>query len=383
MAIKIAIAGFFGFGNVGDEAVLSGTLRSLKRFFSRAGFSAFSASPSHTSRAHGVVAVGHGVGGGVFSVAASAPALEKEISSADVFILGGGGILHDLKPHVLPLLLGASAYAKKRGAFSAIYCAGVSPIKTGLGRFLCSKIINSLDFVSVRDFASKKNLAAAGVDECKVRVFADPAFAAPFSPRSKARIFLKKLGVPAGKPVVGVTFVPYFKFEDYWSRNSRDFSGELEVFASALNELKRETGASLVVVPTVSGDIAACKQLCEKSGAFLADCGGDHGLADSLFSQFDLTVGMRMHSLIFSARHGTPFIAVPYDEKVSSLCGALGWSFSWRMQDGGSALAFLAKKILKNKRALSKRVLAASGRQRALALNAARELSICFERARK
>jgi len=55
--VKIFVHGYFGFGNIGDEAILSVLIEEFKNIFSKAEFTVLSSNPWRTMRIHCVKAI--------------------------------------------------------------------------------------------------------------------------------------------------------------------------------------------------------------------------------------------------------------------------------------------------------------------------------------
>jgi polysaccharide pyruvyl transferase WcaK-like protein len=55
--VKIFVHGYFGFGNIGDEAILSVMIEEFKTMFSKVEFVVLSSNPWRTMRIHGVKAI--------------------------------------------------------------------------------------------------------------------------------------------------------------------------------------------------------------------------------------------------------------------------------------------------------------------------------------
>nr|WP_316046858.1 polysaccharide pyruvyl transferase family protein [Planococcus glaciei] len=83
--MRIVLSGYYGFDNVGDEAILYAIIQSLKEYYPEIGIVVLSNKPEKTARTYGVEAVNR------WNVAEVA----KAIKAADGLISGGGSLLQD------------------------------------------------------------------------------------------------------------------------------------------------------------------------------------------------------------------------------------------------------------------------------------------------
>ena len=84
-ASRILLAGYYGFGNAGDEAILASILAHLRELRPDAAVTVVSGDPRETARAYGVEAV----------FWRDPLALEDAARQADLIVIGGGGLFHD------------------------------------------------------------------------------------------------------------------------------------------------------------------------------------------------------------------------------------------------------------------------------------------------
>ena len=123
--LKIAVSGYYGFNNFGDEAILKTLVQELKLYSTE--ITVFSKSPALTSSRLGVSAVYTFDFFNIF----------RTLKSVDVLISGGGSLLQDstsLKSlfYYLGVILVALFFRKK----VVIFAQGIGPINNFLGRFL-------------------------------------------------------------------------------------------------------------------------------------------------------------------------------------------------------------------------------------------------------
>src|SRR5262245_48882345 len=83
--MKVLVAGYYGFGNLGDELILSVLLQELKTVYADVSAVVLSDRPHYTQTLHKVKAVSRW---NPFS-------LFWQMLRADLFVLGGGGLLQD------------------------------------------------------------------------------------------------------------------------------------------------------------------------------------------------------------------------------------------------------------------------------------------------
>ncbi|MGI5882936.1 MAG: polysaccharide pyruvyl transferase family protein, partial [Dethiobacteria bacterium] len=82
----IALSGYYGFYNTGDEAILEAIIGIVRRRLPGAELVVFSADPDHTRQEYGVESVSRTC---LFSIF-------RTLHRADLLISGGGGLLQDV-----------------------------------------------------------------------------------------------------------------------------------------------------------------------------------------------------------------------------------------------------------------------------------------------
>ncbi len=324
---SVLVAGYYGSGNTGDEAILAAMLQDMRALRPGLEFVVVSANPDETAARHGVRSL----------LANDIPAIIDAARESQAILLGGGGIFHDYwgcasdsmltRDHAgIPFYSGFPLLAALTGRLSMIYAAGVGPLRSEEGRRLTRAAFEQVNLATVRDDASRELLDAIGVTGADVRVTADPAFS--LRPNlGQAGAILSGLCPDRGAPLVAVCL-------RNWSVDGPPGQWESQV-ARALDTFIEGTGAFVVFVPfqaltqyLLTDDVTAARRVMDRMAraaraAILRDSHGPEAVAGVL-AGCDLVVGMRLHSLVFAASASVPAVGLTYDPKVASLMARLG-----------------------------------------------------------
>lgn len=210
--MRVLVSGYYGFGNLGDEALLAGLLRGLRGM----GHTpvVLSGNPKATTQQHGVEAV-HRLRGLV-------PALAR----VDALVSGGGGLLQDTTSRrSLDYYLNVLRLARRAGKRVVVYGQSLGPLSDA-GRASVARTLKGLP-VALRDDQSLRLAAGMGLTATLV---ADPALlladsgAEPLPEPDEAPVVLVPRGgqpqlnealeelalelADAGVPLAGMAFHP-------------------------------------------------------------------------------------------------------------------------------------------------------------------------------
>lgn len=303
-SITIALSGYYGYGNSGDEAVLHAIVQALREEADRMGVDVrpivLSGNPAATERVHGVEAVHRMRLGEV----------RRALREADALISGGGSLLQDVtSPKSIPYYLGVLRLAQWMGKPTFVYAQGIGPVrrKTLFGPMIRS-VFRAARYVSVRDEESKALLSSFGLEVSRIDVVPDPVMGLCGEPS-------RELQPADGGPVIGLSV-------RYWRDDRRDLQAIADGIALALDRIPV---AKIRLLPFHLPDdreasLLVADRLC---GAGIADSrietheGAEH--PDRMLRETaacDVLVGMRLHSLIYAATSFVPPIGVSYDPKI-------------------------------------------------------------------
>jgi polysaccharide pyruvyl transferase CsaB len=312
---RILIAGYYGYNNAGDEAILSGMLNELRNLGDQVEFTVLSGNPERTSTLHGVKAVAW----------SDIPSLVNAVKNSNLVIVGGGGLIQDywgvdetsfltqrqggISEFGAPILL-----AKFFGIPSMFYAVGVGPLKTPDGKKFAKLLFEAADHATVRDEGSRKLLKEIGVKVKKIPIVPDPAFYA--IPDDQDPGFEKVLG-ELEKPIIGVSL-------RYWEIGV-DPEWHAQI-SKALDLILEELGGTVVLVPYHVSDffLEDDERMEHKHRAIITGGKLDPVQRFGAMSCFDLVLGMRLHSLVGALHAGTPAVGIKYDPKVRALLDRYG-----------------------------------------------------------
>lgn len=321
---RFFVAGYFGFGNVGDEAVLATLLSDLRDIRPEADVVVTSERPEQTRRMHGVAAVSW----------RSLSEVIETMQQADHFIVGGGGLYNsyfDYGPtellrqtdnyaqHIydMPIL------ARMLAVPSTIFSVGGGRIVGSFPRSQAALSLACASTVVVRDSVSAAFFRELGLASEAVHRAADPAFRLPEIDLGKVDGFFRDslIWCERERPVLVVV--------RHWLDLPERF---IDDFAAALTNLARYLRRAVLFIPfdcdLHSGDLLSDDaDMIDRMSSRLPDdvphrvFVGDHhpSLVSRLFAATSAVVSMRLHGCILAVRHAVPLVAVAYDPKVRAV----------------------------------------------------------------
>jgi len=290
---RVVLAGYYGFGNLGDEVLLEVMLRWLRQFPGVAPC-VLSGDPEHTRRHYGVRAVAR-LGVGAFA---------KSFLGAKALVFGGGGILQDATSRrSLLYYTGLIRMAQALGVPVMMLGQGLGPL-SARGQSRVSEALRRVSYISVRDRQSFDMLRGWGV--AKRHLGADLAFCLPTPPEPEE----------GAKPLLGLALVPppEAQREAVLQRVSNAVTEVCEAFELSpifLAGNRRDLGFG----------VALSQRLPQLTVLPIGQDAPEKHLA--LLSGFNVIWGSRMHVLALAAVAGVPFVGLSYDPKVDHLISQL------------------------------------------------------------
>ncbi|MBM7624158.1 polysaccharide pyruvyl transferase CsaB [Sporohalobacter salinus] len=314
---KIALVGYYGFDNAGDEAILAAIISSLRRRIDEElEITVLSASPDKTEELYNASAINR------FNLIEVITTFRQ----ADLLLLGGGSLLQDAtSQRSLLYYLGLIYLAQKLSLPVIFYAQGVGPITSDLGRALVPKVLNSVDRLTVRDQESKDLLLNLGVKK-EVRVTVDPVFNLSTVSKERCEEIITQENLELQSQVIGVSV-------RYWEEESNNY---LSTLAEVLDQINHELKADILFLPLhYPHDLSASRDVRRQMETETKLLEGEYHPREiaGLFEKCDLVVGVRLHSLIFAAVNHIPLVGISYDPKVDNLLHRLNLTPAGRVKD--------------------------------------------------
>ncbi|MBO4949769.1 MAG: polysaccharide pyruvyl transferase CsaB [Clostridia bacterium] len=303
----ILISGYHGFANSGDEALLFAILNTLRKKRPELDFTVLSNKPEETSEVYNVNSIGRY---NLFKI-------RKEMKKSKMLLFGGGSLLQDVTSSKSILYyLAIIRLAQKCGMKTMLYANGIGPITKKRNRTLAAKILNKVDFITLRDDKSDEELKSLGVTKPKIIITADPAFTIDTEGKGSGRFFTNIAGVPSGTKLCIVSIRA-------WKNSSPYFCSDL---AKLCDQMVENHGIYPLFVPMQypeDTDISKNVMSLMKKPSYIISRELSVPEMFSVLSEAEILIGMRLHSLIYATTLAIPAMPICYDPKISAFMESL------------------------------------------------------------
>lgn len=316
---KITIHGFYGQGNLGDEAILKALLQEFNKC-SNMKVVVFSDNPKQVSVKHGVKSV---------------PSIGRrsvlrriwEIKTSDLFILGGGGLLKDYGNNSLNLekWLKLLRLAEKFKVKTALCAIGIENICYNDSKILLKDTLDKVDLITVRDHNSKDILKDIGVRN-EIKVVTDPSVLLTSVDPGKTKV------IPTPPKVI--ICVRHWYNKGFYIEKPEINENFIRSLSTAADFLVEQYNATIDLIPmrtthydddrVVSNQVLSYMK--HKDGVHIHSRAPEVDEFIEMAKQSSLIIGMRLHSIILGASAGVPVIGLEYMPKVKAFMDSINQS---------------------------------------------------------
>ena len=289
--MKAFIIGYYGSDNIGDEVLLSQTIRMIKEIRPDSEIKSLSYCAAKTKELHGIGTIGRNK---YFEIV-------RAIRQADIVVGGGGSMLQNVTSkrslvYYLALLRLAKAFNKK----VILLGNGFGPVSGKFSRNMARRVLNRIDVFVARDSQTIKNLQRLGV-KTRIELAADLSYYG-YEPSKRSKSKRVALNVrPWKNNEVIIEEISKFAKKLLENGYEVDFLSMQKDRDEKLKEkIEEKSGISLPLIPnTVDGFLKTSEN-------------------------YSCLVGMRLHALIWAGLKDLPFVGIEYDPKIAAYVDSTG-----------------------------------------------------------
>lgn len=293
------ISGYYGFKNIGDDAMLMAIIDNMKMYRKDMRILVLSKNPIETSLIYNVDSINR------FNLLKILFTMKK----SKVFINGGGSLIQDnTSTRSLVYYLAMIWLAKKQGMKVMIYANGIGPLNKERNRKLTRKVVDRVDVITLRENLSYNELKRLKINKPEIKITADPALT--LKPENDAHInqlFLKE-GIDPHQQFIGISVRKWVDHEKYEA-----------VIAETADYIVDKYGITpLFIAMHYPGDLAIIDNIISKMKHKGCVIRKKPSVSEMLgiIAKTQMLIGMRLHALIFAASLKIPIVGMVYEPKV-------------------------------------------------------------------
>ncbi len=326
---RILAGGYFGCGNLGDNAILLGIQDGIRELAPTVELTALSARPKRLSRRLDIQAFGR----------KSPLGMLCGMLGADLYLCGGGSLLQNksgnrsLLYYLWTLFMGGLL-----GKRVVLFAAGIGPLSGKFARRMTVRTLKKCRYISLRDSDSFHLLRRIGLSDKALYVSADPALLLSPPPPTRAAFLLSEHGI--------LQDVRCFCIILKGGRESHDMT-RLLLAAARILSTRHGLRPILLCFDTHNDRRATALAGPHLAGSVSIPIEEVHD-AIALLARAEFVLSMRLHGLILSTVATTPALGVVSDArdgKIPSFARAAGQEYLLPGEVSVGAVVDLAEKM--------------------------------------
>lgn len=329
---RIILAGYIGFGNLGDEAMLAGAIQWLRTIYQDAEIRVLSVAPEQTAAEHGVKALRSlPAGQGLLAKTLLRPRRWQTVAAlwrADLVVwVAGSGIFSDARGCTIrdfwPLFRLLRCLARQVIFLSA----SAGPIEFPESAAFIRRIEAGADALGVRDpesFALMRSLAG---DSPRLIPMADMALELSPPPAVRLDRIWREEGLEPGARYLAFCPIYFFQTTEQVPLARQYQEQFIQAAGEALDELAATGGLTPLFIPFQKGyDSEISQQIAARMKSSPRILRGNWRPDEmiGILGRMQAAIGVRFHSLVLSAMAQTPFVTIVYDDKSRGFIRDLG-----------------------------------------------------------
>jgi polysaccharide pyruvyl transferase CsaB len=330
---NLAILGYYGSANTGDEAILDCLLQNLSIDFPEFRITVFSSDVPYTEKHHNISAVQSSLPNGFYDLMLRSIGRNRKnfygtlstFVKADVLLVGGGGLFHDTPQgnrHFLNVLH-KIVWAKRLGIRVAVLSVTVGPLHFEESKHRLREAMNGVDLITVREQQSKDLLSEIGLSHPKTFVTGDVVHLLQPANEGRIREIVRDEGLDAASfPIIGVSLCAY----------QRNYPGRIQSIAAFCDYASSRYGAHIWFIPMQTSaldddrnEARAVLRLAKNPGAIKC-IEGRYAPRETLglIGKTQAMLAERLHGSIMAINANVPCFGIGYSPKVTWLFDKIG-----------------------------------------------------------
>lgn len=307
---RVVLCGYYGYGNMGDNALLRAARDRARAAFPQREIVALTARGGKDSRTFGVKCVRR----------MDPVSLLAALWNAEAVVFGGGTLLQDrtsLRSLVYYAIL--CGLARLRGARVELWGNGLVSPGSEIAARLVGYVLESAAYVGLRDILSVSEAFRLVSAKGRERIYLERDLACRQRGATAERVeyLQRKLGLFDRDGLVAYAVVAV---------KGSEGNGFLSVLGGFVRELVSEGLVPVFLPMFPREDQGACRRLSSLFGGVVA-----RGMTESdtvgLMRGAEIVCGMRLHALVFASAADVPFVGVGSDPKIEGFCRENGGLF--------------------------------------------------------
>ena len=308
-SLRLAIGGYFGCENIGDDAMLLGFLEELNTVAPHVAVTALTGHPSRDRRRFGISCINR----------KNPIAIGATLYRSAAFLCGGGSLLQNLTSrHSLSYYLALIKMAQRQRCQTVLYAAGIGPL-IGKGALRdTANILNRCNYLDLRDGDSVRRLAALGIDAAKLHLGADPALLMPPPPASRAAAILHARQIPDDETHLCVVI-----------NGNAPLTVQQNLISAIRIVCRRHAMVALLPIFDPPHDEKAVKRAARELGGYAIDL-REPSDALALISVCRAVISLRLHALVFATAASVSALGIAADtrdRKIAAFAKSAGQEF--------------------------------------------------------
>ncbi len=298
----VMLAGYYGFNNSGDEALITAIIDSLRKENQALRILLVSKNPKAATEKYGVFSINR----------SDFLKIRKYMKLSRLFVYGGGSIIQDItSTQSLIYYSTLLAFAKSLGLKIMLYANGIGPITKKRNIPLAKAALQLCDVITLREEESLAVLTKLGIEEKEVILSCDATLSLLPASKEKIKAVCTKEKLDMGKKY----FVLSFR---YWKSMDPGFVPKI---AAVIDSISTSYGLTPLFVPMQYPDDATlCKEVMARlrvTAEIIKNELPVHELL-GIIGLAEFVIAMRLHTLVYAFSVGKPLIGLVYDPKIKA-----------------------------------------------------------------